>query len=137
LSILTFLDSSVLIAAHRGQSQERESALNIINDSSRDFIVSPFLYLEIVPKAVHARRSAEIIFYRTYFDNAFRWVSDIESVVKMAQEEAERYGLSAMDTLHVAAAYLGEADVLFTLEQRTKPMHRTVLVPLAYLEPVV
>jgi predicted nucleic acid-binding protein len=131
------LDSSVLIAAHRGRSPERESALKIINDSSRGFIVSPFLYLEAIPKAVHSKRTAEIIFYRTYFDKAFRWVNDVESIVRIAQQESERHGLAAMDALHVAAVHLGEAEILFTLERKTKPMHRATLVRVAYLESVI
>jgi predicted nucleic acid-binding protein len=136
LPIITFLDSSVLIAAHRGQSPDRESALRIMNDSSRALIVSPFLYLETVPKAVYSNRTAEIIFYRTYFDNAFRWVNDVESVVQIALDQSERHGLAAIDALHVAAAHLGEAEVLFTLEQKTKPMHRANIVRVPYLEPI-
>jgi hypothetical protein len=42
-----------------------------------------------------------------------------------------------MDALHVAAAHMGEAEVLYTLEQNTKPMHRTSLVRVAYLDPVL
>ena len=124
----------MLIAAHWGRSPERDLALEIVNDRSRMFIVSPFLYLETLPKAVHSRREAEITFYSTYFDNAFLWVNDVESIVAIAQQESERHGLAAMDALHVAAAHLGKAEVLFTLERRTKPMHRTTLVRVAYLE---
>ena len=124
----------MLIAAHRGRSPERDLALEIINDQSRGFIVSPFLYLETLPKAVHSRREAEITFYNTYFDNAFLWVNDVESIVAIAQQESERHGLAAMDALHVAAAHLGKAEVLFTLERRSKPMHRSTLVRVAYLE---
>ena len=61
-------------------------------------------------------------------DNAHKRVDDVESIVQLAVVEAERCGLAAMDALHVAAAYLGEAEVLYTLERPEKPMFRTSLV---------
>jgi predicted nucleic acid-binding protein len=133
LSIITFLDSSVLIAAHKGRPPHGESALRIINDSSRAFIVSPFLYLETVPMAIHFKKEAEIAFFKAYFEGAHLWVNDLEEMVRVAQEESERHGLAAMDALHVAAAYLGKADVFLALEKKTKPMYRTSLIRVAYL----
>ncbi len=137
MAILTFLDSSVLIAAHRGQPTDRESALAIINDPSRKFIATPFLYLETMPKALYSRSREEIDLYQAYFDSIRVWINDLETIVSIAREESERHGLAAMDAMHVAAAYLAEADVLLTLERRTKPIYRTSLVRVAYLEPVV
>jgi len=136
LPISTFLDSSVLIAAYGGRSPERDLALKIINDPSDWFIVSAFLYLETLPKAVHSKRLAEVTFYNNYFDNAFLWVNDLESIVRIARDESEQHGLAAMDALHVAAAHLGKAEVLLTLERKTKPMYRSTLVRVAYLESV-
>jgi predicted nucleic acid-binding protein len=98
-------------------------------------MVSPFLYLEIVPMAIHFKNAAEIAFFRAYFDSAHFWVNDLREIIRIAQEESERHGLAAMDALHVAAAFLGKADVFLALEKRTKPMHRTALVRVAYLEP--
>jgi hypothetical protein len=40
-----------------------------------------------------------------------------------------------MDALHVAAAYLAEAEVLYTLERNEKPIHRTSLVRVVSVEP--
>jgi predicted nucleic acid-binding protein len=51
------------------------------------------------------------------------------------REESERHGLAAMDALHVAAAHLGEAEVLYTFERNEKPMHRTTLVQVVSLHP--
>ena len=126
----------MLIAAHKGRPPNGEAALRIINDSSRAFIVSPFLYLETVPMAIHFKNDAEIAFFKAYFDSAHLWVNDLEAMVGIAQEESERHGLAAMDALHVAAAYLGKADVLLALEKKTKPMHRTDRVRVAYLQSV-
>ena len=126
----------MLIAAHKGQPPDRESALKIMNDPSRAFIVSPFLYLETVPMALHFKQEGEIAFFKTYFDNASLWVNDMEAMIQIAQDESARHGLKALDALHVAAAYLGKAGVLIALEKKTKPMHRTSLVRVAYLESV-
>jgi hypothetical protein len=40
-----------------------------------------------------------------------------------------------MDALHVAAAALAEAEVLYTLERKDKPIHRTSLVQIVCVEP--
>jgi predicted nucleic acid-binding protein len=60
LAVRTFLDTSVLIAAHRGKAPQRDPCLAILNDPDRFFIASPFLYLETMPKAVYHRSVAEI-----------------------------------------------------------------------------
>jgi predicted nucleic acid-binding protein len=86
--------------------------------------------------AIHFKREAEITFFKAYFENADLWINDLEAMVRIAQQESERHALAAMDALHVAAAHVGKADVLIALEKKTKPMHRTSLVRVAYLEPV-
>jgi hypothetical protein len=77
---------------------------------------------------IYHRNAREIEFYRNYFDGVHIWVNDVESIVAIAQKECERCGISAMDAMHVAAAHLAGAEVLFTLESTTKPIHRTSLV---------
>jgi predicted nucleic acid-binding protein len=128
LVVRTFLDTSVLFAAHRGKPPQRDPSLAIINDRDRFFIASPFLYLETMPKAIFHQNDPEIEFYRTYFDNVRIWINDVESIVRIALDESERWGLAAMDAPHVATAHLAEAEVLYTLERSGKPIHRTSLV---------
>jgi hypothetical protein len=128
LAVRTFLDTSILFAAHRGKPSHRNPALAIVNDRDRFFIASPFLYLETMPKAIYHHNRPEIEFYRTYFDNVRIWINDVESILRIARDESERCGLAAMDALHVATAHLAEAQVLYTLERNEKPIHRTSLV---------
>jgi predicted nucleic acid-binding protein len=135
LPIRTFLDTNVLLAAHRGEPAVRAPSLAILNQHDRSFIASPFLYLETMPKAVYHQNKLEIEFYRAYFDNVRIWINDVESIVRIARDESEQYGLAAMDALQVAAAYLAEADVLYTLEHSQKPIHRTSLVRVVFLTP--
>jgi predicted nucleic acid-binding protein len=106
-----------------------------MKDQHHFFIASPFLYLETMPKALYHQRSSEVEFYRTYFDSVRIWINDVESIVRIARDESEQCGLAALDALHVAAAYLAEAEVLYTLEQIGKPIHRTSLVRVIAVEP--
>ena len=105
-------------------------SLAILNDRDRVFVASPFVYLETMPKAIYHRNASEMAFYTTYFDfdSVRYWVNDLDSIVPLARDESERHGLAAMDALHVAAAHIGEAEVLYTFERPEKPMHRTTLV---------
>ena len=83
--------------------------------------------------ALHFKQQTEITFFKTYFDNATVWVNDLEAMVQIAQDESALHGLKALDALHVAAAYLGNAIELIALEKKTKPMYRTSLIRVAYL----
>ena len=87
-----------------------------------------------MPKAIYYQNKLEIEFYRTYFDNVRIWVNDVESMLRIARDESERCGLAGMDALHVAAASMARAEVLYTLE-RKKPFHRTTLVRVVRIEP--
>jgi len=135
LTIRAFLDNGVLIAAHHGKPAEREASLAIVNNPAHRFIASPFVRLETIPKAVYHKNKAEIHFYETYFDNVRIWINDVDSILRIALDESERCGIAAMDALHVAAAYLAEAEVLYTLERHTKPIYRTALVRVVSVEP--
>ena len=135
MAIRTFLDTGILIAAYRGVPHLREAALSILNDKRRAFIGSPFLELEVMPKALYHRNTSEIEFYRTFFAGIQISITDVARIVEIATEESERSGLAAMDALHIAAAYLGEAEVLLTTESPLKSIHRTSLVRVESIQP--
>ena len=52
----TFIDAGVLIAAARGKDAPSMSALEILDDQSREFVSSPFVELEVIPKAIYNRK---------------------------------------------------------------------------------
>lgn len=81
-----------------------------------------------MPKAIYHQNTAEKEFYQTYFDKVHIWIGDTELVLRVAQAESAKCGLSAIDALHVASAYLAKAEVLLTLEKEEKPLYRTSLV---------
>ena len=132
MAIWTFLDAGVVIAGARGEDADRERALEILADSERSFVTSSFIYLEVAPKATFHKQRVEMAFYDRYFRDA-KWVRNLERIDEVARSEAEKYGLGAMDALHLAAAYAGGAAKLITTEKQSKPIHRSSLTKVVYL----
>ena len=57
--LVTFVDSSVLITAARGQDAVlRKRALDVLADPNREFAASVFVQLEVMPKALWTRNQA-------------------------------------------------------------------------------
>jgi predicted nucleic acid-binding protein len=121
---ITFIDSGVLITAARGVGEDSEKALEILADSSREFASSEFIKMEVIPKAIYNRKTAEAEFYESFFSAVTYWANDIEKVIQDAYNIACQYGLAAMDALHVAAALSVGAEEFVTTEKKTKPMFR-------------
>lgn len=123
--IRTFLDAGVLIAAARGGNSLSQRALEIVKDRERVFVSSPFIRLEVLPKAVFHRQNGEVLFYRSYFDVVVSvWINPDQELVEEANDVANRFGLAALDALHVTSALVAGADELVTTERPTRPIHR-------------
>ncbi|HPC90361.1 MAG TPA: PIN domain-containing protein [Methanothrix sp.] len=120
----TFIDSGVLIAAARGKDAPSIRALEILDDQSREFASSPFVELEVLPKAVYNQKRYEAEFYEAFFDSVSFWEDDLATIMRDANRVARLFGLSAMDSLHVAAAILCGSEELVTTERSSKPIHR-------------
>ncbi len=121
---VTFIDSGVLVTAARGVGEDSEKALEILADSSREFASSEFIKMEVIPKAIYNRKTAEAEFYESFFSAVTYWSNDIEKVIQDAYNIGCQYGLAAMDALHVAAALSVGAEEFVTTEKKTKPMFR-------------
>jgi hypothetical protein len=89
--IRTFFDSGVLIAGAKGIPAERAKALDMLRDPGRQFLTSPFLHLEVVPKAVFNKKRLEERFYEIYFRNA-DWSHDSSAIVELARKERANPG---------------------------------------------
>lgn len=133
--IRTFIDSGVLIAAARGNDEVARRAMEILDDPCREFIASDFVRLEVLPKAIYHGQEHEADFYRTFFGHAGQMVHASEALVSLAFERATRYGLRAVDALHVAAAQQAEAHELVTSEQTTKPFFRVAELTVTSVRP--
>ena len=132
---LTFIDASVLIAAARGGTLQSERAMAILDDPERLFASSPFLRLEVLPRARFNRRTTEVAFYEAFFRAVSSWADDLAAIVEAAEAESSRHGLEAMDALHVAAAALIGASELVTCEKPGRSIHLAQAVQVVTLHP--
>jgi predicted nucleic acid-binding protein len=120
----TFIDSSVLIAAWRGNLNLRMKALTVLSDPQREFISSPFVRLEVRPKAVFHKNQTETAFYDAFFTSVREWIDPYKKLIVEAESVGEKFGLNGMDALHIAAALLSQADEFITAERPTSPFSR-------------
>jgi predicted nucleic acid-binding protein len=132
---LTFVDAGVLIAAARGGSEQARRAMAVLDDPHREFVSSPFLRLEVLPRAVFNRRAAETAFYEAFFASVTRWATDLGSILLVAEAESSSFGVEAMDALHIAAAASAGAAELITTEKQTRSIHRARAVKVVTLYP--
>lgn len=132
----TFVDAGVLIDAARGKPEAAEYAMTILDDPEREFVSSPFVKLEVLPKAIYEKNKDEVDFYNTFFDAVTHWPKSTGEVTSRAFDEASKFGLSAMDSLHVAAAVLAMADVMITTEKSEKPIFRCNSIDIVTIRPV-
>jgi hypothetical protein len=132
----TFVDAGVLIAAARGKDDIAAQAVKILDDPNREFVASPFLKLEVLPKAVYEKRLDEVEFYETFFNAVTFWAESVNEITKNAYIEACKFGLNAMDALHVAAAVSAEAKDLITTEKAAKSIHRVNSINVLSIRPV-
>ena len=122
----TFIDSNVLIAAATGFSKISASAFTILNDPTREFVSSPFVRLETIPKAAFHRNQLEIEFYESYFAAVSSWIDDYARLISEAENAGKKFGLNMGDALHIAAALLAQADEFVTAERPTSPLKNVV-----------
>jgi predicted nucleic acid-binding protein len=94
-----------------------------MDDPLRRFVVSDYLWLETVPKAIYNKQSVQAEYIEGLF-NVAAFVPADDAIVAKARKIASTYGLAAMDALHVASAIEGGADELITFEKPTKPFFR-------------
>lgn len=121
---MTFIDSSVLLAAWRGISNLRIKSLTILSDSNREFTSSPFVKLELLPKAIFHKNLAEVEFYQAFFESVINLPKDLEKIISLAEKTAGNYGLNGMDALHISAAILSKSTEFITAERPTSPLFR-------------
>ena len=121
----TYIDSGVLIYAGRGSGEAAKLALPFLQATGRRFVTSDYVRLEVLPKTIFNKNTAEVEFYEGFFKLNSWVVPTSPELVKLAMEEACTNGLNGMDALHIAAAVFGGAEELITSERVTKPIHRT------------
>ena len=122
--IHTFVDANVLIAAFRGNPDLSQRAMEILDDPEREFIVSDYLKLEVIPKPTFHRQEEELQFMKAYFDSASILIESSPSITLKAFDLACKYNLNAFDAMHAGTAFYANAAELITLENPTKPLYQ-------------
>jgi predicted nucleic acid-binding protein len=123
--VLTFIDTSVLITAWRsGDPGLKIKALTVLSDSNRSYAASDFVELEVMPKAVYHKQHIEQAFYQRFFNRLTVKVQNRRGLEADAFDIAVRFGLSAMDALHIAAAIEIQAEEFITAERSNSPLLR-------------
>ena len=120
---LTFLNTSVLIAAACGGSVQAARAMEILDDPIRQFASSAFLRLEVLPRAIYHKRATKVSFYKTYFAAVSHWATNFDQIAKAAFKKSSQFGLEAVDALHVAAAVQVGAAEIVTCEKPSRSIH--------------
>ena len=119
-----YVDSSVLIAVRSGKDpQLARKALEILNNPENQIVLSDAVRLEVMPKPIYEGRYEEREAYEEVFSNAelLRW--EIH-VLDEAYELACKYGIAAMDAIHLAFAVKAGVDIFITGEKSNKPLFR-------------
>ena len=110
-------------------------AMSILDEPGRTFASSEFVKLEVLPKAVFNKKADEADFYMEYFRFVSHWPGNSDAIIKSAYEIGVKFGLSAMDSLHVAAALAVGADEFVTTEKHDKPLHRVTGLRVLSIQP--
>jgi len=88
-------------------------------------LTSAFVKLEVDPKvAFHAYPLQRALLDEFFMEPTVTWARDLNGLVSLAIAESERYGLAALDALHLAAALMLAADEFVTTEKPGKPIYR-------------
>jgi predicted nucleic acid-binding protein len=119
---IVYPDSSLILNVFLDDARG-ERARAILQDTTRHFVVSDYVWLETVPKAVYNKQHDQAAYINDFFNDA-TFVPASDAIIAQAKDLASRYGLAAMDALHVAAAIAGGADELVTFEKPSKPFFR-------------
>ena len=121
----TYVDTNLLIAAWQGQGDLGIRALKVLDDPQRTIVLCRAVWLEVMPKAIYHQQAIEAAFYQEIFDAVEVREWSIEALYK-AEELAKKYGIAAMDAVHLAIAIESDVDEFISAEKPQKPMFRVL-----------
>ena len=126
----TFLDANIVITAFGGLPPQRLAAIAVLQDVGRTLPVSDYLRLELVARPAYRSRlansreaalaKAELQFMLEFFAGPVEVIPASPVITRIAIDIACRYGLGAMDALHIATAISAGADEFFTSDNKLR-----------------
>lgn len=123
-----YLDTCVLRLAYEAKEDDRTiRALEELDREDSVFLYSKMLELELLPKPIKNKNAGEVEFFQGYFDSA-EYVSCTEEALELAMSEGCKFGMGAVDAIHVGCATIGLADELVTAEKATKPLAQATTI---------
>ena len=96
----------------------------ILDDPDRQFVISSYIELEVLPKPLFHGKLEEVAFMREFFRCASVRMQSSKKVADEALAMAAKYDLSPIDALHASIAKKASVDELVTLEGPNKPLLR-------------
>ena len=118
-----YIDASLLIAAWRGRDEVGIKAMAVLDDPGRALVLSDAVWLEVMPKPLYQKEPLESRFYLAVFAQAERVAWQIDALYQ-AHALAQRYGIAALDAIHIAMAISAGADEFVSAEKPSKPLFR-------------
>jgi len=131
--IRTYVDASILIAALKGTEDVSEIAMDLLEDSKREFVVSEYLRLETFPHYIHDESENEVAFLEEFFRAAIVCTQPSMELMARAYKMAIAHRLTALDALHLGAAELAQADEIVTRD--TDWLRASGTLPVKYFGP--
>jgi predicted nucleic acid-binding protein len=126
----TFLDANIVITAFGGLQPNRLAAMEILRDSDRALLVSDYLRLELIARPTYRsqlsdrqealRAKAELQFMLEFFAGPVEEIPASPAITRAAVDLACRYGLGAMDALHLSSAIWVGVDEFVTSDQKLR-----------------
>jgi hypothetical protein len=132
---VTYIDSGVLIFAARGTIDAAALALPFLTDPNREYVTSDYVRLEVLPKAIFYKRTAEVEFYETFFNTNARLIPTSQALLEYALEEACKTGIQGLDAIHIACAVFAGAEEFITSEKTGKSIHQTTVLKIVSIFP--
>ena len=111
--------------AWQGEGEIVQRAYDVIEDVDREFIVSDYLELELLPKPIFHDNNEEIDFYKVFLDDAVMRIESSPQITQHAIALASQYNLGVMDAIHYAVACEAGVEEFITAEKPTKPFFDT------------
>lgn len=122
--LLTYLDSSCLIAAADFEIDRNLKVHDLRREPHRNFFYSSFVTLETLSQAIHYGNKSREHFFRYYFNQCLAISDNLIEILNEARRQSEKYGIVGINACHIAAV-IGSADEFCTFEKPTKPVFRT------------